>query len=57
MQSVIDFMVANKVMVLSVVYVVLNEVSAFMPSLQNNGIVGSLLQILKSLGAVDPAKK
>jgi len=57
MSSVITFLVANKIVLISVLYVVLNEVSAFVPSLQNNGALNSIIEVLKSLGASDPAKK
>jgi|JI7StandDraft_1071085.scaffolds.fasta_scaffold17611_5 hypothetical protein len=57
MEDVIAFLIAHKIMIVSVLYVILNEVSAFVPSLRNNGVVKMVLDILKGLGASDPANK
>lgn len=53
----IAFLVANGMLILSLVYVLINELSGLIPGLKNNGIIASIIRILKSLGAKYPVAK
>lgn len=52
--NMISFIIAKGTVILSLLYVVLNELSGIIPALKNNGVLGSILKALKGIGAKYP---